>query len=608
MSRPLWNALALGLALATTGCSACSGETVPFGLDAGRPARPSVTANTEPAPARPTERIFPDGTRRIEVEGAPLESEGSFRALWAHDADRDGDRDALVVIAGGDGALRLAFARRDGPTFAALETLDDAPPAEGCRIEQPSIAALGERWLTVRAAVRCPDQAAQARDELWVVAAEATPRVLEHLAVLDAEGRAPGAVELALSAADRDEDGHEDLVVRVSVTPPGVQGSPVELPWLDRPSGLARDPAEPERTLAERARAGLRLLRRQPARALTASRQVLALHAALCREPGRARLRVGDTDGIPCGTSQGAGRAATTEVRALAQQGQLLEALTALERMEGPGLAIDDERRQAAREAIAGAPATPGVTLREGPAHTAPRWTALRLPALAFLDENRILLRGEAPRVFDLATGREQPAEPDAAELRVVDPSGTYAVAGVERRCVGYVLRIVRAASFVAGQVLGATHGQPLLAAREPPAGAPCPDLTPSLRRDDGGFRVLGWAPQGVVVARESELLVVPLDLSAQPAGDPEVLAPGTLPPAPLPPGAVTPNGRHRVEVRGLGVLVHRVTPSPEPVLLWPEGWAAREGEVSDAAIAPSGRRVAVLRGGRVLVLERAAP
>jgi hypothetical protein len=93
--------------------------------------------------------------------------------------------------------------------------------------------------------------------------------------------------------------------------------------------------------------------------------------------------------------------------------------------------------------------------------------------------------------------------------------------------------------------------------------------------------------------------------MSAQPAGDPEPLAAGTLPPAPLAPGAITADGRYLAEVRGIGVVVHELAPSPSTTLLWPEGWAAREGDVSDPAVSPSGRRVAVLRGGRVLVLER---
>lgn len=590
-------------AASSGGCSACEGDAVPFGLDAGRGAAPEP-APTEPARARAMARTFPDGTRRVDVEGAPIEVDGSVRALWADDLDDDGDRDAIVLLASADAALTLAFARRDGARFEAPRALSSAPAASGCVVDAPSLEPLGERWLVARASVTCPENAAASRRDVWIASVERTPRALEHLSVLDAEGRAPGAVELALSAADRDDDGHADLVVTVSVGTGGT-ATTIELPWLDRPSGLARDAAEPERTLAARARTGLSALRRTPARALTLSREVVALHEVLCREPGRPRLRVGSGDGLSCGTSEGAGRAATTIVRALAQRGELLEALGALERLDAPGLVIDAERREAARAAIASADATAGVTMREGPAHTAPSGAALRLSALAFLDEDHLLLRGERPRIYVVSSGAELGAEPAQGALAVLDPSGAYAVAGVERRCAGHVLRVVPASSLVMGQVLGGTHSTPLLASREPPSGAPCPDLTPALRRDDGGFRVLGWAPQGVVAARGGELSVVPLDLSAQPAGPPQVLGPGTLPPAPLPAGAITSDGRFLAEVRGLGVVVHPIAPRGAPQLLWPAGWAARDGEVTDPAIAPSGRRVAVLRGGRVLILDR---
>ena len=37
-----------------------------------------------------------------------------------------------------------------------------------------------------------------------------------------------------------------------------------------------------------------------------------------------------------------------------------------------------------------------------------------------------------------------------------------------------------------------------------------------------------------------------------------------------------------------------------------PPGWGALEGDPSDAAPSPSGRRVAVLRAGHVYLIERA--
>lgn len=604
--RVSWGLLA-GLLLA--GCSSCQeGPAVPFGLDAG----PAAADDEDEAPGdeaeRPVGRTFEDGTRRVDVEGAAVRVEGSIRALWAHDVDDDGDRDAVVLTGGPpERPSRLLYLRREGSSFGEPTALGHAPAApEGCELTDPALQPLGARWLVARATLACEDHPSATREELWVVDVGSTPRALEHLAVLAAEGRAPGAVQLELSSEDRDEDDRADLVVGVSVTHEG-RTDAIELPWLDRPSGLARDADEPEATLNERSRQALRrMLRRDAEAGLADSRGVLALHAALCREPGRARLRVGEAEGLSCGTSEGAGRAATTVVRALARQGDLLGALDGLARMEErAGLLINDERREYARRAIAEAPASEDVTLREGPEHDAPDWEAARVSSLGFLDEDTVVLRGERPRVWHLDSGETEPLDPSQSELRLLDPSKRFAVAGVERRCEGHVLTIVPAGGLVSGNVFGTPHATPLLEPRDPPAGAPCPDLTAPLRADDGGWRVLGWAPQGVVAARGDALRVVPLDVSAEPAGEPQALSPGTAPPAPLPPGRAAPDGRFVAEVRGLGVLLHRTAPEADTWVMWPEGWAEREGEPRDPAASPSGRRVAVLRGGRVLLLER---
>ena len=593
------------------GCSSCSGgDPVPFGLDTGvRAPEPREEGEPPPHADLPAARAFPDGTTRVDVEGAPILLEGAIRSLWAHDVDGDGDRDALIVSSGpAEAPVQLWVATRDGATFAPPRNLGRAPAApEGCIIAGANLQPIGAEWIVASADLRCEAQPAASRMEHWIVAHRDAPRVLEHLAVLAAEERAPGAMSLRWALADRDDDGHDDLVVTARLERDG-QSHEVELPWLDRPSGLARDADEPEATLVERSRVALRQLRGNPARAVAESQGVLALHEALCREPGRARLRIGRGAGLSCGPSDAAGRAVTNVVRGSAARGQLLGALDALAAMETPGYLIDDERRQYARRAIGEAPAAGGVTVREGPRHQPASGEAAHLSTLGFVDEDHVFLRGSSPRIWNLATGAEEPLEVQRADQRILDPSKRFAIAGVERRCEGFVLRVVPAGSVVAGRALGPTHGTPLLEPREPPAGE-CQEegaaLSPAHRRDDGGWRVLGWAPQAVVAARGAELRVAPLTISAEPAGAPESLGPGTPPPAPLPPGAITSDGRYLVELRGLGVLLHRTGGRGAPTLLWPEGWAEREGAPSDPAVSPSGRRIAVLRGGRVLLLER---
>ncbi|MCA9607596.1 MAG: hypothetical protein KC619_18440, partial [Myxococcales bacterium] len=343
-----WVAL-LGLLVA--GCSSCdgSGPPVPFGLD-GSVRRGRETA--EPPEAREAPRAgeaarHPEGTTEVTIDQARLEL--AARATYAIDVDGDGDRDVIAIA---DAPARALFIRRSGAGFDAPTELGAVPTPEGCRIGEASLAPLGEAWLRGHLTVVCEGSPADARSDDFVLDTDRTPRVLEHLAVLSPDGRTPETVRLTLDRDDRDEDGHDDLVVVVQV---GSEGETAELTlgWLDRPSGLARQANEPEATLVERSRDALRRLRNAPREALVRSQRVLALHRVLCREPGVARLVVGSVTGLPCGESDGAGRAATTIVRARAALGETAAALDAYAALDGPGLRIDDERRQFAQRALA---------------------------------------------------------------------------------------------------------------------------------------------------------------------------------------------------------------------------------------------------------------
>jgi len=485
---------------------------------------------------------------------------------------------------------------RGGPDgFATGAPLGQVDVADGCVITDSSVAPLGPTWLHAEATIACPGEdgaePSLERVDHWVLDTDRTPRALEHLAWLSSRDRAPGAVSLALSADDRDEDERTDLVARVRVGE-GDGATEVALTWFDRPSGLGREGGEPASTLVERSRDALRRLRRQPEQAIARSRRVLALHDALCREPGRARIEVGGVAGLPCGESDGAGRAAATIVRGHAALDQTVEALDALALTRQPGVRMTDERTRYVNAALEDLPATGELTLREGPALTTTLGEGVRLSALGFLDEDRVLLRGQTPSVWNAATGEVTPFGDGGREIR--DPSGRLMVAAVERTCEGYVLRIHRN---------GVPTSSPAIDDTAPPDGVDCPLRGPTAR-GDGGWRALGWAPQGVLLHRGAELRVVPLDVEGRPAGPPASLDPGTPAPLPLPPGAIDSLGSHVASLEGPGVFVRRVG-AEGATLLWPEGWGALDGTPTDVAVSPSGRRVAVLRGGRVYLIER---
>src|SRR5690606_6124209 len=129
----------------------------------------------------------------------------------------------------------------------------------------------------------------------------------------------------------------------------------------------------------------------------------------------------------------------------------------------------------------------------------------------------------------------------------------------IERRCAGTVLVIGPVDPL--GELSGARRTA-LVAPRVPPPGAPCPDLTPALRADEDGWRALGWAPQGVLVARGTELRIVPIDLEGRAAGDPVVIEPGAPIPAPIAPGHATGDGRGYAYASSAGLVI--VTLAPE--------------------------------------------
>ncbi|MBX3272259.1 MAG: hypothetical protein KF729_18490 [Sandaracinaceae bacterium] len=585
------------LGLLLFGCSDCDGPAVPFGLDASaRPLPEARPAAETPAAGGGVARRYEEGTTSVDLDGARLALDGAIRATYARDVDGDGHADVFAIA---DGPPRVVYLRRRGERFEAPVELARPSAPEGCRVGDAALEALGPTWAHARLALACAGDATAEAVHHVVLDAERATRRLEHLSVSAGDERSPGALTLALDRDDRDEDGHDDLVVRATLEHEGARVE-IALVWLDRPSGLARQPGEPEATLGERSLDALRRLERRPREALARSREVLALHRALCREPGVARLAVGGVAGLPCAQSEGAGRAATTVVRAHAALGETQAALDALDALSEPGLRINDERRRFARRALGSLPASGDATLREGPPVRVAPASGAALSALGFLDEDRILVRSAPPSVWDLASGELRAAQGERAERTLRDPSGRFELAAIERTCDGHVLRIVAS---------GLPASSPLVAPRAPPAGAACP-LAGRAAEDAGGWVALGWPPQGVLTMREGELRLVPLDLSARAAGPPQVLEPGAPLPLPLPPGAVSADGRHVVALRGLAVRVMQLAPRAPPVLLWPERWGALDADPTDAAVSPSGRRVAVIRGGRLLSIERpeAAP
>lgn len=602
----------LVLALAAGGCDGCNPPEgrVPQGKGPSGEGTPAEDPPPEPPFEPMAAQVFPEGTTRVAVEGAPLGvAAGSIRALLAMDLDGNGDRDALLVRME-EGGASLEVARRGDDAFEALRSLGWLfDTASECEVGEPSLRAVSPAFAVLSVSRTCGEgEEATLERVLGIVGLGDEPRLLERVALLPEDGRTPGHVTLSLEATDVDEDGHTDVVLEVAVRADrGDDPVSVRLPWLDRPGGLARDRAEPEETLTRLADEARGRSSEAPEQALALAQRILALHGVLCREGEAPRLRFGESDGLSCGQSAGAGRAAAVAAGALAEQGAFFEALELEERLERAGYTTSDADRRALARSWAKAPTPDGLRWKKVASHRPGAMPEVHLPPVGFADEGALLLRGASPQVVQLETGEAGTAPEASGPGLLRDPSGELAVVDVQRTCEGHVLTIVKAEDVVAGVVAGRPVAEPLLEARRPPPGVSCPPLPTSLRADDGGWHVLGWAPQGVVAVRGTTMRVVPLTVDGQAAGEPAELSAGTPPPAPLPLGQATPDGRAYVLPSPRGVLLRRLHAPAETRLLRPEGWEDGTTPTS-VAISPDTRRVAVLLEGDVWVIEGLEP
>lgn len=577
------------------GCGGDESSVVPF--------KQERTVSVAPAGSKPESGFalfegepLAEGTTQVAVEGATIVSPGgTLRALLPVDLDADGDRDAVVVREDA-GSVTVAAVRRDGKGFTPLRDL--APvfaPAVGCITQSTAIRTLTPTLGVASATMQCgqgggagagaqPAAGAESGPATvhWVFSLEAEPRLRERLAT------SPGSfLQVTLRSEDRDQDGHADLIAFV-VVPSESEPTTIELVWLDRPGGLARDRAEPAETLQSLSDEARKKLDSDVVGALASAERALAVHGKLCSEATKPLLHVGQSVGVPCGTD--GSRARSVTVASLIRQKKLIEAVDAL----GSTPFSDAAGRDLVAAAWKSA-ATSSLRSRPVAEHAVEgRW--VRFGSLAFASDGALLLRGPAPRRVDPETLEVQPLDPvETAPAPVRDPSGKRAVFDVHRACRGYVAEVAPVEMLAAGLDFVDSR-EVLIEAVEPPQGTRCDPLPSSFFEDRGGWTVLGWSPQGLVASRGSSDRVVPVDgaavIEVEPGG-----------PLPLPIRGLhsTPDGSTRLYELPYGLLVVRLAASTEARFLRPTDW---KGPADAVALSPDGRRVAVLRGGKVSLVD----
>jgi hypothetical protein len=594
------------LALLVAGCGRCSDEPrVPFKLPKSNgqgsepPPLPDVVAAGDAALG--AARLFTPAVDRPSLGGAQL-SLARVHAALERDLDGDGDSDVLALHEDDTHALHLSVSTREAGGFAAARELApfSQPAPANCTVAAARIEALSstKALSTVQRSCGEPRVASTPVSSLTLLSLEATPRLLERIDLLDVAATGGRPLALTVSSRDVDGDGHDDVAftVRYADSP---EGDALPLVWLDRPSGLVRDLREPEATLGAWAAAAQSLVAKVPDQALARAELGLSLERALCRELASAQIALSSSAGVPCGGVKSTASLLATVVAARAKKADLGGAFAAYRELRRgdppPAQRILDQ----AGSSLAQLRPTAATTLRRGPLVEPARTPHVHLPSARFMSETLLYVRRAAPVLYDLESGQESAAA-SASDPLLRDPSGQLVATALERTCEGIAARIERAPPRGSDYASSPAISWALILPLPSPAGC----SRGSARPADFGFTLLGWAPQGLVAVRGSEVRLVPLASDGRANGPPRLLAPDAPRPAPLPAGSATSDGARYVEATSHGVLVYGPS-SARIELLRPDGYGAIAKEPLEAAISPSARRVAVVSAGTVYIVER---
>jgi len=634
-------------------------DPTPFASATGAAVDPQNEPPTQ-APARDG-MVFEAETKHVDVAGLALEvPDGAIRA--ALEVQLDETPSLLVITTDGAGAVRLMQAQpvagRWSPpspmsalelaadcelTAARLKALDvnyavayaeadcGAPPAAGAANTPAAPQAPAPQPPAPQApappapappapAPPAPPTAPEAsttpagmvpvqRTELhqWIVTLERTPRVLEHIATTE-RGDAPWPrVTAALQSRDLDGDETADINLSLDVATETQEATHIDVKLLNRAGGLAHDTIEPEATLLGLADQAKSERKKNAAQARLLAERVLTVHDALCRESPTAKVRMGSAPGLDCGASLAAGRAASILTALLASQGKLLDALDLYRRLGGAAFRLTDNDWDRARQALQATVDSSSIGWRSGPALEAANSPDVRRSAVAFTDETHLLLRGAVTRSFDLASGTVGATE-SALSTLITDPTGHFAVSAVVRSCQGYHLRIVSSAQVISGLVVGPSVAEPLIVGEPPAPAMRCPELTAQARASEmhsesGGFRVLDWTAQGVLLAREQTLFLLPVatDGTRNAAAAPvQALDANAVLPNLLQPSMLTPDGRYLALITPLGIAVHDRRLGSTRLFAAGESATPEGPPITDVALSPSARNLAFVRGGQL--------
>lgn len=595
--------VALALLAPLAGCErSCKGDHpyVPYAIGDGASSAVGVGPSASAAPPIVDRgdggegAVVPPGTTRFALSKGSITAPAgrTFSRVLARDLDGDGVDDAIAFVhkdppvAETSAILLYRGARLEAPetVFAGEEGLPDGSCSP---VERVAVA--GTRSIVAEQSVVCAghDAFALPRAVVVVSADRAGLRKKVTAKVVDP----PGArrLALAITAPDRDGDGIDDLVVRVSLEAQSASDKPVALTvsFLDRPAGLSRDADEPEasiRAIAQLAESRAGKPKEGPSvPALVA--ELRQLVRAACEDAGGPRLQV-EGASVRCGGSRALEDAEVAEVKALASFADPLRAAAALGRLGRPPSARTAKKLAEAEQYVAlAAPEqrADARTLAAVPdALSGPAWSPL-----AFEASGKLLVSTKRGVVrVDPRTGDESEA-PDVApwKLPVLSPDGQSRLLEVYDACDGVALRATFAPT-------GAGDARDVVLPVAPPLAARC-----SRKGEPMPAAPIAWGPRGLELVAAGEPVLVPPGAAVADLGPRAAVGP-VVPGAPR-----SPSGRWLALATARGVLL-RGDRGDKPRTFKAAGLDGKYGELAGCVPAEDGKAVACVRAGRATVLS----
>lgn len=557
----------------------CPGrKQVPFGLkDAeSSPAEQPPAATEEPAAESPKSQRF--GPEQVEVpigESTLVLAAGYALAAFPVDLDGNDPMDALVVSADPQ-EVRLLAAYPRGLDVVA-RSIDAFLVPDQCTEPSAEIRQLSPALVGVRIEHACEGGN---RTNFWLLTTEAQPRVRERITVLPPNEHSTEPIVLELRAEDRDADGYDDVVADVRIGE-----THIPLAWLNRPGGFARDPSQPEATLQVLADGANASMSSDLDGANKAALAVLDAFVALCRESGAARIGLSGAQGLQCRRSPATAKALAIAVTAAIRRGSFVRAFELQRWWEQEVTEPTPEQRALVQTAW-----------RRARPQAATTWRVIDdesgRASLYFPDDDTLVIDASSPRSIQLSSGLKTTLAQSQVLAPARDPGGRYAIRSVRATCAGFEAEV--------GLVRSKQTHRVSIEQRADRARCRAPMDRPASTFE---WAVLGWAPQGLVVASGDLLRIVPLNALARPAGRPIDLSAGSPLPAPVRGARITPDGSRYVIPHPEGIVVRDWRDGGSGVWLRPANWSEVPGELRSVALSPSGRQVAVQKGSEIRLL-----